>query len=79
MVRVRAQQRVYYAGKEYAPGDELDVTDMHALQLAAIRKVVRAETVPPQEPEPQAEPQVTSPPDDPPKGRHKRRDLRAEN
>ena len=74
MVRVRAQQRVYYAGKEYAPGDELDVTDMHALQLGAIRKVVRAETAPPQQPEPGASPS----PDEPPKGRYKRRDMKAE-
>ena len=46
MVKVRALQRVYYAGKEYAPGDEFDVTDRHALQLGAIRKVMRAETAP---------------------------------
>jgi hypothetical protein len=65
MVRVRAQQRVYYAGKEYAPGDVLDVTDRHALQLGAIRKVVRVETPPPSL-------------DVPPKGRHKRRDMKAE-
>ena len=74
MVRVKAQQRVYYAGKEYAPGDELEVTDLHALQLGAIRKVVRAET----EPQPQATPEAAPVSDEPPKGRHKRRDLKAE-
>ena len=46
MVKVKALQRVYYAGKEYAPGDELEVTDRHALQLGAIRKVMKAETAP---------------------------------
>ena len=69
MVRVKALQHVYYAGKEYAPGDDLDVTDRHALQLGTIRKVVRAETVPQQ-----SKPSL----DEPPKGRHKRRDLKAE-
>jgi hypothetical protein len=71
MVRVRAQQRVYYAGKEYAPGDDLEVTDRHALQLGAIRKVVRAETPPPQQPDAPS-------PVEPPKGRYKRRDMKAE-
>ena len=47
--------------------DELDVTDRHALQLGVIRKVMKAETVP-QQPEQS----------DPPKGRHKRRDMKAE-
>jgi hypothetical protein len=72
MVKVKALQRVYYAGREYAPGDELDVTDRHALQLGAIRKVVRAETAP------QSEPEAELSMDEPPKGRHKRRDLKAE-
>jgi len=65
MVKVKALQRVYYAGKEYARGDEFDATDRHALQLGAIRKVMKAETAPLQEP-------------DQPKGRHKRRDMKAE-
>lgn len=77
MVKVTARQRVYYAGKEYAPGDDLDVTERHAIQLGAIRKVMRAETAsepPPDEPAPPEQP----PGEHPPKVRYKRRDLKAE-
>ena len=47
MVKVKALQRVYYAGKEHAVGDEFEATDNHALQLGAIRKVMKAETAAP--------------------------------
>ena len=71
MVKVKALQRVYYAGKEYVPGDEFDATDTHALQLGVIRKVMKAET--------RAETAAPQQSDDsPPKGRHKRRDMKAE-
>jgi len=69
MVKVKALQRVYCAGREYKQGDEFDATERQALTLGAIRKVMRAETAPPQQPEKSDEPQ---------KGRHKRRDMRAE-
>ena len=73
MVRVKALQRVYYGGKEYAKDDELDISEREAVALGALRKVLRAETTP-QQSEPEAAPSL----DEPPKGRHKRRDLKAE-
>jgi hypothetical protein len=84
MVKVKALQRVYYAGHEYAPGETLEVTDQDATRLAVIRKVIRAEDdaqaprkeKPALEHEPEPEGDET---DNHRKGgRHKRRDMRAE-
>ena len=75
MVKVTARQRVYYAGKEYAPGEDFDATERHALQLGAIRKVMRAETAPEEQPE---EPPVDEAVESPRKGRLRRRDMKAE-
>lgn len=96
MVKVKALQRVYHGGHEYAPGEELDVSPVQAAQLTLIRKVVRAEggtpepgkpdkapppPPPPRHPEPEPEDVPEPEPPEPEhnaKGRHKRRDMRAE-
>lgn len=83
MVKVKALQRVYYAGKEHAVGDEFEVTDNHALQLGVIRKVMKAETAAPQ-PDPTPAPDQlgrTKKPDSETQGErrtYKRRDQKAE-
>jgi hypothetical protein len=79
MVSVKALQRVYYAGHEYAPDETLEVTEQDATRLAVIRKVVRTEDraqAPPRKHEPESEAEENH--EHHGKGRHKRRDMRAE-
>ncbi|RPI44209.1 MAG: hypothetical protein EHM67_04080, partial [Hyphomicrobiaceae bacterium] len=60
MVKVKALQRVYEAGKEYTPGEEFEVSEKRAVLLGDIRKVMRAETE-------QAKPEATPPVEETPK------------
>ncbi len=70
MVKVKALQRHYEAGREYTPGEEFEVSEKRAVLLGAIRKVMRAEAEP--------QPEATPPAEEPPKSRFRRRDLKAE-
>jgi hypothetical protein len=73
MVKVKALQRVYYGGREYATDEELDVSERDATTLGAIRKVMRVEATPQQ-----AESKAKPPPEESLKSRFRRRDLKAE-